>query len=287
MRSWRPPTSPLGPIRPATTRPPRRSASSVARSGYRGWANASPLPATAEHHGYDRLRSCPAPLVCGRYTLTTRRSDGIQARLAETLGVEGPPPDSGLERFNIAPTQEVLAVVDDRDGRRVQELRWGLVPHWAKELNTRFSMINARRDARPAARVPPPRRGVGRSLPDPGRRLVRVAAPRGSAPAEAAAALLAHRRRAVLLRRPLDALDRARRSGGPQLHDHHLRGERAGPAAPRPHAGRSSPTRSSGSPGYTPRSTARPRASCSRRYPGTEWWFGQRGQWELGQPRGT
>jgi putative SOS response-associated peptidase YedK len=93
--------------------------------------------------------------VCGRYTVTTRRSDEIQAMLAETLGLKAPPSDSGFERFNIAPTQEVLAVVDDRDGRRIEELRWGLVPHWAKELNTRFSMINARAEAldqRPAYR---------------------------------------------------------------------------------------------------------------------------------------
>jgi putative SOS response-associated peptidase YedK len=49
----------------------------------------------------------------------------------------------------------VLAVVDDRDGRHVEELRWGMVPHWAKELNPRFSMINARAetlDQRPAYR---------------------------------------------------------------------------------------------------------------------------------------
>ncbi len=93
--------------------------------------------------------------MCGRYTLTTRRSDEIQAKLAETLGVEAPPSDRGFERFNIAPTQEVLAVVDDRDARRIEELRWGLVPHWAKELDTRFSMINARAmtlDQRPAYR---------------------------------------------------------------------------------------------------------------------------------------
>jgi putative SOS response-associated peptidase YedK len=70
-----------------------------------------------------------------------RRSDDIQARLAEALGVETPPSEQGFGRFNIAPAQEVLAVIDDRDGRRIEELRWGLVPHWAKELNTRFSMI--------------------------------------------------------------------------------------------------------------------------------------------------
>jgi putative SOS response-associated peptidase YedK len=77
--------------------------------------------------------------MCGRYTHTTRRSDEIQAKLADTLGVATPPSGHGFERFNIAPTQEVLAVVDDRHGRRIEPLRWGLVPHWAKELNTRFS----------------------------------------------------------------------------------------------------------------------------------------------------
>jgi putative SOS response-associated peptidase YedK len=41
--------------------------------------------------------------VCGRYTLTTRRSDEIQAKLADTLGVETPSSDCGFERFNIAP----------------------------------------------------------------------------------------------------------------------------------------------------------------------------------------
>jgi putative SOS response-associated peptidase YedK len=82
--------------------------------------------------------------MCGRYTHRTRRSDEIHAKLADTLGVEAPPSERGFERFNIAPSQEVLAVVDDREGRRIEELRWGLVPHWAKELNTRFSMINAR-----------------------------------------------------------------------------------------------------------------------------------------------
>jgi SOS response associated peptidase (SRAP) len=84
-----------------------------------------------------------------------------RAWLAESLGVETPASDRGIERFNIAPTQEVLAVVQDRDGRRIEELRWGLVPHWAKELRTRFSMINARAETlkrkpayRPLARSP-------------------------------------------------------------------------------------------------------------------------------------
>jgi hypothetical protein len=94
-------------------------------------------------------------VVCSRYALKTRGSDEIRAGLAEALGVETAPSEQGFGRFNIAPRQEVLAVVDDRGGRRIKELRWGLVPHWANELNSRFSMINACAetiDQRPAYR---------------------------------------------------------------------------------------------------------------------------------------
>ena len=46
-------------------------------------------------------------------------------------------------RYNIAPTQPVLAVVN-RDGRRAEHLRWGLVPSWAKGLSVGSRMINVR-----------------------------------------------------------------------------------------------------------------------------------------------
>jgi putative SOS response-associated peptidase YedK len=217
--------------------------------------------------------------VCGRYTLTTRRSDEIQAMLAETLGVETPPADSGFERFNIAPAQEVLAVVDDRDSRRMEELRWGLVPHWAKELDTRFSMINARAetlDQRPAYR-----RLVARSS-----------------------------NRCLIL---ADGWYEWQRPVDPRQHKRPLHFSLAGggwfcfaglwtrwtaPDARWSRAARSSPVRrtsssdpstiacpssslvaSSGRPGCTPPSTARPRGSSSRRYARREWWCGQRARW--------
>jgi putative SOS response-associated peptidase YedK len=50
------------------------------------------------------------------------------------------------ERFNIAPTDPVLTVRSNPETkeRSLDALRWGLVPHWAKDLNMRSRMINAR-----------------------------------------------------------------------------------------------------------------------------------------------
>jgi putative SOS response-associated peptidase YedK len=93
--------------------------------------------------------------VCGRFTNTQRKSDEIQQKLAAKLGIEQPAGERGFERFNIAPTQEVLAVVEDAQGRRMDPLRWGLVPRWAKDLKVGYRTINARSetlDERPAYR---------------------------------------------------------------------------------------------------------------------------------------
>ena len=48
-------------------------------------------------------------------------------------------------RYNLAPTQPVLAVRQRAAGRReLVALRWGLVPSWSKGADSRYSMINAR-----------------------------------------------------------------------------------------------------------------------------------------------
>ena len=47
-------------------------------------------------------------------------------------------------RYNIAPTQEILYVSEIEGERRLMEGRWWLVPHWAKELQSKFPMFNAR-----------------------------------------------------------------------------------------------------------------------------------------------
>ena len=48
-------------------------------------------------------------------------------------------------RYNVAPTQPVLAIRQSDEGKRaLVRLRWGLVPAWSKGPDSRYSMINAR-----------------------------------------------------------------------------------------------------------------------------------------------
>lgn len=65
--------------------------------------------------------------------------------LAERFQVEEvKAPDLGA-RFNVAPTDEVYAVAEGKDGtRRLGTFKWGLVPFWAKDPKVGNRMINAR-----------------------------------------------------------------------------------------------------------------------------------------------
>jgi putative SOS response-associated peptidase YedK len=88
--------------------------------------------------------------VCGRYSLATPAQNDLRARfgLGESLEVR--------QRFNVAPGDDVLTVTTSKEGEpRGALLRWGLVPHWAKDPATGFKMINARAETvaeRPAYR---------------------------------------------------------------------------------------------------------------------------------------
>jgi putative SOS response-associated peptidase YedK len=77
--------------------------------------------------------------MCGRYSLTGPNPAVLRERFA--LGDDVPV----RQRFNVAPGDDVLTVTTSREGeRRPDILRWGLVPHWAKDPKTGFKMINAR-----------------------------------------------------------------------------------------------------------------------------------------------
>jgi putative SOS response-associated peptidase YedK len=76
--------------------------------------------------------------MCGRYT-NTRGPEELNDRFHVPIQ-----DDAGTRRFNIAPTEEVLAIVAPKGRREARLLRWGLVPSWARELGGSQKMINAR-----------------------------------------------------------------------------------------------------------------------------------------------
>ena len=81
--------------------------------------------------------------MCGRYTLSAPAGD-----LAQMFGVAGE--DLPLQpRYNVAPTQEVAAVLANGGGRRLEMLRWGLIPSWAKDPGIGARMIIARAETVP------------------------------------------------------------------------------------------------------------------------------------------
>jgi putative SOS response-associated peptidase YedK len=66
------------------------------------------------------------------------------------------PFSEGTRRFNIAPTERVVAIVRGEDGEpEARAMRWGLIPPWAKDARIASRMINARAetaDEKPAYR---------------------------------------------------------------------------------------------------------------------------------------
>lgn len=76
--------------------------------------------------------------MCGRYTLTAEQEALTAALEVDRLFLEHRP------RWNVAPTQEVPVLRVDDEGRRLDALRWGLVPWWADDPRIGNRLINAR-----------------------------------------------------------------------------------------------------------------------------------------------
>jgi putative SOS response-associated peptidase YedK len=79
--------------------------------------------------------------MCGRFT-ETKVDPGL---VAARFGVqESAVPGETLGRFNVCPTEPVLAVDAAREARA---LRWGLIPPWARKLRAGPEPINARAES--------------------------------------------------------------------------------------------------------------------------------------------
>lgn len=76
--------------------------------------------------------------MCGRFSLGVDTDRLIGEFGLDFVAVAHEP------RYNVAPGQDVLAVVRGPDGLRAGLLRWGLVPHWAPDPKGGGRLINAR-----------------------------------------------------------------------------------------------------------------------------------------------
>ncbi len=86
--------------------------------------------------------------MCGRFVLAVNPD-----QLTLEFGLERAPDFKA--NYNVAPTQSVLAITNEEPDTAV-ELRWGLVPSWARDLTIGAKMINARSetvDEKPAFRT--------------------------------------------------------------------------------------------------------------------------------------
>ena len=77
--------------------------------------------------------------MCGRYSLFADFRK-IEERFGESTFEE----DEYEPSYNIAPSQQILTVINDGSKNRLGYLKWGLVPPWAKDTKIGFKMINAR-----------------------------------------------------------------------------------------------------------------------------------------------
>lgn len=78
--------------------------------------------------------------MCGRFTLTASIDEILNRFDVEAFLQE----EGYLPSYNVAPSQSVLAIINNGSINKMGYLRWGLIPPWAKDLSIGYKMINAR-----------------------------------------------------------------------------------------------------------------------------------------------
>ncbi|MFY0759416.1 SOS response-associated peptidase [Metabacillus dongyingensis] len=78
--------------------------------------------------------------MCGRYTLFAEYSDLVD-RFHIGAAIDE---DEYVYSYNIAPSHEVLSVINDGTQNRMGLLKWGLIPPFAKDEKFGYKTINAR-----------------------------------------------------------------------------------------------------------------------------------------------
>jgi putative SOS response-associated peptidase YedK len=93
---------------------------------------------TAISVGINWRQQCPeAAVMCGRFVQFS------SLRTLDNFFNIQPSPVDIIPNYNIAPTQQILAIVK-REDYSLEKLYWGLVPSWAKNVSGASRLINAR-----------------------------------------------------------------------------------------------------------------------------------------------
>jgi len=75
--------------------------------------------------------------MCGRFT--SLLSPELLSIIFEIF-----PPPAAEPRYNLAPTQKIGVIRSDGSRNELVEMKWGLIPSWAKDPKVGNSLINAR-----------------------------------------------------------------------------------------------------------------------------------------------
>ena len=87
--------------------------------------------------------------MCGRFNII---SDPLTQMIMQI--VAGQVPIELETQYNIAPTQQVPVILKSSEGEwLVNDMRWWLVPYWANEPSSKYSMFNARSEGLASSRA--------------------------------------------------------------------------------------------------------------------------------------
>jgi putative SOS response-associated peptidase YedK len=79
--------------------------------------------------------------MCGRVRLS---SDYSEIKIRLKFAADAPAPNFAPD-WNKPPTEPMLVAIRSVDGKRIPKImKWGLIPHWAKDNRLQYSTFNAR-----------------------------------------------------------------------------------------------------------------------------------------------
>lgn len=82
--------------------------------------------------------------MCGRYTIGVNYNKLNE--IVESKYNINEIPEFNLPRFNVAPMQDVISIINDGKKYRIGTFKWGFIPYFANSEKIGYKMINARKE---------------------------------------------------------------------------------------------------------------------------------------------